>query len=78
MEVDGSGGQLEPQVERDLRIVIHGWLALTFEVCRQRIIHPDTDAGHLSDTCAHSLLEAIIRVNNVPERIAKSMAPDQR
>src|ERR1700709_522771 len=44
MEVDGSGGHLEPDVDRDLRIVIHGWLALTFEFCRQRIIHPDTDA----------------------------------
>src|SRR5271163_2686894 len=78
MEVDGSGGQLEPQVERDLRIVIHGWLALTFEVCRQRIIHPDTDAGHLSDTCAHALLDAIIRVDNIPDQLAKAVGPDGR
>src|ERR1700722_7475431 len=78
MEVDGSGNPLDPIVERDLRIVIHGWLALTFEVCRQRIIHPDTDAGHLSDTCAHALLDAIIRVDNIPDRLAKPMAADQR
>ena len=78
MEVDGSGGQLEPDVDRDLRIVVHGWLALTFEICRQRIIHPETDAGQLSDACAHSLLDAIIRVKNVPEQLAKAVAPDQR
>ncbi|MDT5140843.1 MAG: hypothetical protein QOE52_2778, partial [Mycobacterium sp.] len=50
----------------------------TFEICRQRILHPDTDAGHLSDTCAHSLLDAITRVNNIPEQLAKAVAPDQR
>ena len=65
-------------MERDLRIVIHGWLALTFEVCRQRIIHPETDAGQLSDACAHALLDAITRVNNIPEQLAKGVAPDQR
>ena len=78
IEVDGACSRLEPDVERDLRIVIHGWLALTFEICRQRILHPDTDAGHLSDTCAHSLLDAITRVNNIPEQLAKAVAPDQR
>jgi AcrR family transcriptional regulator len=78
VEVDGSGSKLEADVERDLRIVIHGWLALTFEVCRQRIIHPETDSGQLSDACAHSLLDAITRVNNIPEQLAKSVAPDQR
>ncbi len=78
IEVDGSAGHLEPEVERDLRIVIHGWLALTFEVCRQRIIHPETDAGQLSDSCAHSLLDAITRVKNIPEQLAKAVASDQR
>src|SRR5271163_4438267 len=78
MEVDGPGTSLEPDVERDLRIVIHGWLALTFEVCRQRIIHPKTDADHLSDACAHALLDAIARVNNIPEQLAKAVAADQR
>jgi AcrR family transcriptional regulator len=78
VEVDGSGSQLPPDVERDLRIVIHGWLALTFEVCRQRIIHPETDSGQLSDSCAHSLLDAITRVKDIPEPLAKAVAPDQR
>ena len=26
-----SGGKLEPDVERDLRVICHGWLAFTFE-----------------------------------------------
>jgi AcrR family transcriptional regulator len=77
-EVDGSGQELPPEVERDLRIVIHGWLALTFEICRQRIMHPETDAHHLSETCAHALLDAIIRVNGIPENLAKGVGPDQR
>jgi hypothetical protein len=78
MEVDGPGTELSPDVDRDLRIVIHGWLALTFEVCRQRIIHPKTDAGHLSETCAHALLDAITRVNGIPEQLAKAVGPDER
>ena len=78
IEVEGPGTVLAPDVERDLRIVIHGWLALTFEICRQRIMHPETDAGHLSDSCAHALLDALIRVPGIPEYLAKSVAPDQR
>jgi hypothetical protein len=78
MEVDGPGTALSPDVERDLRIVIHAWLALTFEVCRQRIIHPQTDAGHLSETCAHALLDAITRVKGIPEQLAKAVGPDER
>jgi AcrR family transcriptional regulator len=78
VEVDGSGNELAPDVERDLRIVIHGWLALTFEVCRQRIMHPETEARHLSETCAHALLDAITRVNGIPDNLAKAVGPDQR
>ena len=78
VEVDGPGNDLTHHVERDLRIVVHGWLALVFEVCRQRIMHPETDARHLSETCAHALLDAIIRVNGIPEQLAKAVGPDQR
>jgi hypothetical protein len=78
VEVDGPDTELAPEVERDLRIVIHGWLALTFEVCRQRIMHPETDATHLSETCAHALLDAITRVNGIPDPLAKAVGPDQR
>jgi hypothetical protein len=78
IEVEGPGTVLEPDVERDLQIVIHGWLALTFEVCRQRILHPEADALDLSNGCAHSLLDALIRVRGIPEHLAKSVGPDYR
>jgi AcrR family transcriptional regulator len=78
IEVDGPGNDLEPDVERDLRIMVHGWLALTFELCRQRIMHPSADANHLADACAHALLDAIIRVTGIPDQLAKAVAPDQR
>lgn len=78
LELDGAGTQLEPDVERDLRIIVHGWLALTFELCRQRIMHPSTDSDHLADICAHSLLDAITRVQGIPEQLAKAVAPEQR
>ncbi|WP_045381287.1 TetR/AcrR family transcriptional regulator [Mycobacterium kyorinense] len=78
LEVEGPENKLEPDVERDLRVMVHGWLALTFEVCRQRIIHPSTDAGQLADACAHALLDAVARVPGIPEQLAKAVAPDQR
>ncbi len=78
VEVEGPDTELPPDVERDLRIVVHGWLALTFEVCRQRIMHPETDARQLSDACAHALLDAIVRVPGIPERLAKAIGAEQR
>jgi AcrR family transcriptional regulator len=67
-------GALEPEVERDLRVILHGWLALTFEICRQRIMDPTTDAERLADACAHALLDAIARVPEIPSELAEAMA----
>jgi AcrR family transcriptional regulator len=78
VEVDGPENPLDPEVERDLRIMVHGWLALTFELCRQRIMHPATDANQLADGCAHALLDIIVRVPGIPEQLAKAVAPEQR
>jgi len=64
---------LQPDVERDLRVILHGWLALTFEVCRQRIMDPTTDAERLADACAHALLDAIARVPDIPDELAGAM-----
>ncbi len=36
---------LDAKVERDLRATVYGWLALTFEMCRQRLKDPSIDAG---------------------------------
>lgn len=65
---------LEPDVERHLRVILHGWLAFTFEICRQRIIDPTTDADKLADACAHALLDAIGRVPEIPEELGEAMA----
>lgn len=77
-EVDGPENALDPDVERELRIMVHGWLALTFELCRQRIMHPSMDANQLADGCANALLDIIARVPGIPEQLAKAVAPEQR
>ncbi|MCV6987274.1 TetR/AcrR family transcriptional regulator [Mycobacterium shinjukuense] len=69
-----DGNALEPEVERHLRVIIHGWLAFTFEICRQRIMDPTTDAERLADACAHTLLDTIARVPEIPIQLAEAMA----
>ncbi len=65
-------------VERDLKTVIYGWLAFTLELCRQRIIDPSLDAGHLADACAHALLDALGRVSGIPNLLASAVAAENR
>jgi AcrR family transcriptional regulator len=65
---------LEPDVERDLRVIIQGWIAFTFEICRQRIMDPTTDADRLADACAHTLLDGIGRVPEIPPKLAEAMS----
>ena len=64
------GRTLKPDVERDLQVIIHGWLAFTFEICRRRIIDPSTDADRLANACANALLDAIARVPEIPAELA--------
>ncbi|MEB4211556.1 TetR/AcrR family transcriptional regulator [Mycobacterium sp. 94-17] len=71
-EVSGAG--MEPAVERHLRVIVHGWLAMTFEICRQRIIDPSTDADKLADACAHALLDVIARVPEIPDELGAAMS----
>jgi AcrR family transcriptional regulator len=66
------GRVLEPDVERDLRVIIHGWMALTFEVCRRRIMDPATDAERLANACANALLDAVARVPEIPAELAEA------
>jgi len=66
------GQTLKPEIERDLRVIIHGWLAMTFEICRRRIMDPSTDAVRLADSCAHALLDAIARVPGLPAELAEA------
>jgi len=52
----------------------HSWLdRVHLRVCRQRIIDPTTDAERLADSCAHTLLDAIARVPDIP-RHCQAMA----
>jgi AcrR family transcriptional regulator len=61
-----AGGPLDSKLERDVRVIIYGWLAYTFEMCRQRIMDPSIDAGYVADSCAHALLDAVARVPGIP------------
>ena len=60
------GDEMDSKVERDLRITVYGWLAFTFEMCRQRLIDPSIDADNVADACAHALLDAVGRVPGIP------------
>jgi AcrR family transcriptional regulator len=71
---DTAGAPLDSKVERDLRVTIYGWLAFTFEMCRQRIIDPSIDAGYVADTCAHSLIDALGRVPGLPAVLVEAVA----
>jgi AcrR family transcriptional regulator len=63
---EAAGGPLDSKLERDVRVIIYGWLAYTFELCRQRIVDPSIDAGYVADSCAHSLLDAVARIPGIP------------
>ena len=72
------GDQLDSKAERDLRIIVYGWLAFTFEMCRQRLMDPSIDAGRVADACAHALLDAVGRVPGIPDALAETVAVAHR
>ncbi|MCV7065762.1 TetR/AcrR family transcriptional regulator [Mycolicibacterium farcinogenes] len=69
---------LDAKVERDLRATVYGWLALTFEMCRQRLKDPSIDAEFVADSCAHALLDAVGRVPGLPSELVRAAAPESR
>ena len=75
---DAVGGAMGAEVERDLRATIYGWLAFTFEMCRQRLLDPSLDADLIADLCAHGLLDAVARVPGIPATLAEAVALDAR
>ena len=75
---DAVGGAMGADVERDLRATIYGWLAFTFEMCRQRLLDPSLDADLIADLCAHGLLDAVARVPGIPATLAEAVALDAR
>ena len=72
------GDQMDSKVERDVRITVYGWLAFTFEMCRQRLMDPSLDADHVADACAHALLDAVGRVPGIPADLVEAVAPGHR
>jgi AcrR family transcriptional regulator len=72
------GGAMDSKVERDLRVTVYGWLAFTFEMCRQRLIDPSIESGFVADACAHALLDALGRVPGVPAELVEAIAPERR
>lgn len=75
---EAVGGAMDSKAERDLRATVYGWLAFTFEMCRQRLIDSSIDADYVADTCAHTLLDAIGRVPGIPPRLADAVSAEQR
>lgn len=75
---DALAEPLDGKVERDLRVTIYGWLAFTFELCRQRIMDPSIDADALGDACAHALLDAIARVPCIPDELVEAIGDDRQ
>ncbi|WP_441962057.1 TetR/AcrR family transcriptional regulator [Mycolicibacterium houstonense] len=75
---DAVSEPLDAKVERDLRATVYGWLALTFEMCRQRLKDPSIDAGFVADSCAHALLDAVGRVPGLPSELVRAAAPESR
>jgi AcrR family transcriptional regulator len=77
-EIEGPDVDLDPEVERHLRVIVYGWLAFTFELCRQRIMDPSTDTDQLATACAHALLDAVYRVPGIPAELAATLGPERR
>lgn len=75
---DAVSEPLDAKVERDLRATVYGWLALTFEMCRQRLKDPSIDAGFVADSCAHALLDAVGRVPGLPAELVRAAAREHR
>ena len=77
-DIEGPETDLKPEVERDLKVIVHGWIAFTFELGRQRIMDPSMNAEQLADACAHTLLDAVGRVPGIPAALADAVAPERR
>ena len=73
-----AGEELDSKVDRDLRITVYGWLAFTFEMCRQRLMEPSIDVDQVAEACAHALLDAIERVPGIPATLADAVAGKHR
>lgn len=69
-----AGDQLDAKVERDLRMVVYGWLAFVLEMCRQRMLDPSSDVNTVADACTHALFDLVKQVPGIPESLAEAIA----
>jgi AcrR family transcriptional regulator len=76
--IEAVPSSLDSKVERDVRVIVYGWLAFTTELCRQRLMEPSIDPETVADSCAHALLDAIARVPLIPAELADAVAPERR
>lgn len=72
------GEPMDEKVERDLRATVYGWLAFTFEMCRQRLMDPSLDVDFIADLCAHALMDGVGRVPGIPTVLADAVTASQR
>lgn len=77
-EVEGPDKEFDGEVDRELRVIVNGWIAFTFELGRQRIMYPSMIAEKLADTCAHTLLDAIGRVDGIPAELVEALSAARR
>ncbi|MGH3634461.1 TetR/AcrR family transcriptional regulator [Mycobacterium sp.] len=77
-EVEGPQSVLDPQVERELKVIVHGWIGFTFDLGQQRIVDPSMNAEQLAGTCAHTLLDAVARVPGIPAELVDAVSPERR
>lgn len=73
-----AGRRLRSTTAGELRVTVYGWLAFTFELCRQRVLDPTLDADFVADSCAHALLDAVGRVPGIPEQLLDAVSPGRR
>lgn len=72
---ESAGGPLAEDLQRNVRTTVYGWLAFTFELCRQRVLDPSLDAEYIADSCAHALLDALGRTPGLPPSLLDGPAP---
>ena len=76
-DVEGPEHQAGPRRRAHLRVIVNGWVAFTFELCRQRIMDPSTDADLLADACAHALLDTVSRLPGIPSELSDAIASER-
>lgn len=77
-DVEGPTTKLDDDVERTLRVIVHGWLAFTFELCRQRIMDPSIGADLLADACAHALMDSVSQLPGLPPELTEAIAAERK